>query len=415
MKYGIHTLDDFDVRGKTVLCRVDINQPVNRAAGTLNDTTRIEGCAPTVRELAERGARVVLLAHQGGDLEYKNYYTTLPHSRVLAELIGRPVAHVDDVCGPYARMRIAELRDGEVLLLDNVRFMGEELTLFETRLNLTPAQMAQTQVVSKLAPLADLFVCDAFAAAHRSQPTLCGFAHVLPSAMGRLFEREYTVISDVLAAPGRPCVFVIGGAKIQEAFDVMNTVLKNGSADKVITGGVAANLLLHVSGVHIGKASLDYIYKKNLDYLFDAGKAVLEKFGDKIVLPTDLACVQDGVRKDVPVGALADGEAYIDIGRQTADSYAAMLRAAKTVFINGPMGVFEEEASAYGTRTVWQAAADCTGMSVVGGGDSVTATKAFGLADKMGYLCTGGGALLCFLSGNPMPVIDALKQSAASA
>ena len=180
MKYGINTLDDIDVGGKVVLCRVDINAPLDPKTGGLRDITRLKGCAPTVRELAEKGARVVLLAHQGGDLEYHNYASTEPHAAVMAELIGRPVQFIDDVCGPAARERIQALQDGEVLLLDNVRFCGEELTLFETKLNLCPEDQAKTLVVRKLAPLADLYVCDAFAAAHRSQPTLVGFEQVLP-------------------------------------------------------------------------------------------------------------------------------------------------------------------------------------------------------------------------------------------
>ena len=234
MQFGIHTLDAFDVAGRTVLCRVDINQPVDRATGTLKSINRITACAPTVRELSDRGARVVLLAHQGSDIEYKNFYTTAPHAEVLAQLLEREVRFIDDVCGPAARAQIRALRDGEVLLLDNVRFCSEEQTLFEMKLHLTHAQQAQTEVVAKLAPLADLYVCDAFAAAHRDQPSLCGFEQVLPSAMGRLFEKEFCVISGVMEAPERPCVFVLGGAKVSDAFLMMETVLSGKTSDRVV-------------------------------------------------------------------------------------------------------------------------------------------------------------------------------------
>lgn len=210
MRFGIRTLDEVSVRGKTVLCRVDINQPVDRATGTLKSINRIRACVPTVRELADKGAKLVLLAHQGSDIEYKNYYSTKPHAAVLTQLLGREVKWIDDVCGPAAREAIRGLREGEILLLDNVRFVAEEQTLFEQKLRLSHVEQAKTQVVEKLAPLADLYVCDAFAAAHRDQPSLCGFEQVLPSAMGRLFEQEYCAVSQVMEQPERPCVFVPG-------------------------------------------------------------------------------------------------------------------------------------------------------------------------------------------------------------
>ena len=181
MRFGIRTLDEARVEGKTVLCRVDINQPVDRASGTLKSVNRIAACVPTIRELSDKGARVVLLAHQGSDIEYKNYYTTRPHAAVLSGMLGREVKWIDDVCGPAARQMIRELKNGEILLLDNVRFVAEEQTLFVTKLRLSHEEQAKTLLVEKLAPLADLYVCDAFAAAHRDQPSLCGFEQVLPS------------------------------------------------------------------------------------------------------------------------------------------------------------------------------------------------------------------------------------------
>ena len=168
MRFGIRTLDELDVKGKTVLCRVDINQPVDRTKGTLKSVNRIRASVPTVRELSDQGAKVVLMAHQGSDIEYKNFYTTRPHAQVLSKLLGREVRWIDDVCGPAARAAIEALRDGEVLLLDNVRFVSEEQTLFEMKLRLTHEQQAKTLLVEKLAPLGDLYVCDAFAADRKS-------------------------------------------------------------------------------------------------------------------------------------------------------------------------------------------------------------------------------------------------------
>lgn len=415
MKFGIKTLDDFVFKGKTVLCRVDINQPLDQKTGVLKSITRIQACVPTIRELSDQGAKVVLLAHQGSDIEYKNYYTTRPHAKVLTELLGRPVHFIDDVCGPAARAAIAGLHDGEILLLDNVRFMAEEQTLFEMKLKLTHAQMAQTQVVQKLSPLADLYVCDAFAAAHRDQPSLCGFEEVLPSAMGRLFETEYCVISQLMAAPTRPCTFVLGGAKISDAFLMMETVLKNGVADRVLTGGLVANILLAAKGVEIGAGSLAFIAKSNYGEYIPVAKALLEQYAEKIILPTDLAWLEDGARREADIGAIPPNISALDIGGKTARQYADCIRQSATIFVNGPMGVFEEAPTELGTKTVWEALGSTDGYTVVGGGDSITATTKYRQTDRINYICTGGGALIRFLTGEELPVVQALRHGAREA
>ena len=412
MRFGIKTLDDFDVKGKTVLCRIDINQPVDRASGKLKSINRIQACVPTIRELSEKGARIVLMAHQGSDIEYKNYYTTRPHAEVLSNLLGFEVKWVEDVCGPTAREAIKNLKDREVLLLDNVRFMAEEQTLFETKLCLSHEEQAKTQVVTKLAPLGDLYVCDAFAAAHRDQPTLCGFEQLLPSAMGRLFEKEYCTVSALMEEPKRPCVFVLGGAKIADAFQMMKTVLSKGSADLVLTGGLVANIFLASQNVQIGQGSLDFILKSNYGQFIDVARELYEQFGDKIVLPSDLAWVSDGKRCEAATGEIPADISAVDIGSMTAARYREEILAAKTVFVNGPAGVFEQEPSELGTKTIWQALADTDAFTVLGGGDSITATEKYKLTDKIGYICTGGGALIRFLSGEELPVVRALRHGA---
>ncbi len=413
MKYGINTLDDLELAGRTVLCRVDINSPLDPERGGLADTTRIRGCAPTVRELAEGGARVVLLAHQGGDLEYHNYASTEPHAAVLTELVGRPIAFIDDVCGPAARDAVRALGDGEVLLLDNVRYCGEELTLFENRLKLSPADQAKTLVVRKLAPLAELYVCDAFAAAHRSQPTLVGFEQLLPSAMGRLFEREYENLARLRAAPARPCVFLLGGTKVQEAFPMMAAALRDGMVDRVLTAGLVANVMLVAAGVDVGAPSLDFIRQSQLEPFIDESQTILAEHGEKIVLPSDLAVVAGGARREMAVADLPVAEQIVDIGAHTIADYAAWIAACGTVFANGPAGVFEKPETELGTKVLWYAMAGTKGFSALGGGDSVRAVNRFGLGDRFDYVCTAGGAMVQFLSGKPMPVIEALKESTA--
>ena len=415
MRFGIRTLDEVQVQGKTILCRVDINQPVDRASGTLKSINRIAACVPTIRELSDKGGKVVLLAHQGSDIEYKNYYSTKPHAAVLSRLLEREVKWIDDVCGPAARGMIRELKDGEILLLDNVRFVAEEQTLFEMKLHLTHEEQARTLLVEKLAPLADLYVCDAFAAAHRDQPSLCGFEQVLPSAMDRLFEQEFCTVSQVMEAPDRPCVFVLGGAKISDAFLMMQTVLERGVADRILTGGLVANIFLTALGREIGRGSVDFILKSNYGEYIEKAKELYLRYGQKIDLPEDLAWVENGLRKEAGLGSIPEEIAAVDIGEKTARRYRDSILSAKTVFVNGPMGVFEQAPSEYGTRQVWQALAETQGHTVLGGGDSITATEKYGLTDRMGYICTGGGALIRFLSGEELPVVRALRHGAALA
>ena len=409
MKFEINDLDDFNLEGKTVLCRVDMNQPVNRENDTLNSTHRIEACAPTLKEISDKGAKLVVLCHQGSDIEYKNFYCTRPHAKVLTELLGKEVRWIDDVCGPYAQEQIKNLQNGEIILMDNVRYMSEEMTLFENKLGLSQEEQAETYLVRKLAPLADLYVCDAFAASHRNQPSLCGFEHKLPSAMGRLFEKEYVVISELMSNPARPCTFVLGGAKIADAFIMMDTVLGNGTADKVITGGLAGQVVLAAKGINIGKSNLDFIDKKGFTEYIDVAKKHLEKYGDKILAPVDVAYVEGNKRIVVDLDNIPDDKDVVDIGDETIKLFVDEIMNSATVFANGPMGVFEEEVSETGSKAIYEAMAETSAHTVVGGGDSVTAAKKYNITDKLGYVCTGGGALIRFLTGDELPVVSALR------
>ena len=341
MKFGIYTIDDFDYNDSIVLCRVDLNSPLDRDAGKLRDTTRIKLCVPTIEELSSLGAKLVLLAHQGGDLEYKNYYTTKPHAKVISDMVGKKVMFIDDVCGPSAREAIKMLRKSEILLLDNVRFMAEEMTLFEAKLNLSREDQAKTIVVRNLAPLADLYVCDAFAALHRSQPTLVGFEELLPSAMGRLFEREMTALGNIAENPTHPCVYILGGTKIQDAFLMMGTALSSGAADVVLTGGLVSNIMLTAKGINIGQASIDFINTNNLIDYISIGKELLSNHAEKIILPKDLACVINGSRIEEDITGLSEAGLIVDIGAKTVEAYREYINRAKTIFINGPMGIFE--------------------------------------------------------------------------
>ena len=313
---------------------------------------------------------------------------------------------------PAARNMITALQPGEILLLDNVRYVSEEQTLFELKLNLSHEEQAKTLLVSKLAPLADLYVCDAFAAAHRDQPSLCGFEQVLPSAMGRLFEKEYCVISELMESPEKPCIFVLGGSKISDAFLMMETVLGSGVADLVLAGGLVGNILLAAKGEPIGQGSMDFILKSNYGEYIDKAKGIYATYADRIVLPVDLAYVEESSRRECDIGSVPDGICALAIGSKTAAQVESAILYAKTVFVNGPMGVFEKAETELGTKTVFEALAATSGYTVVGGGDSVTAAAKYQIKEKLGYVCTGGGALIRFLTGEELPVVKALRHAA---
>ena len=408
---GMYTLDDFDLKGKTILARFDMNSPLDPKTREPLDITRIEKSIATLRELSGKGAKTVILIHQGSDIEYHNYASTKPHSRIISQLLGKPVEYIDDVCGPAARDKIKALKSGQILMLENVRFMAEEMTLFETKLNLSPEEQAKTLVVRKLAPLADLYICDAFAAAHRCQPTLVGMEEVLPSAMGRLLEKEIVSLNKLLQNPKKPCIFILGGAKIQDAFLMIDSILKNNIADLVLTGGLLAQVMLLAKGIPLGKPSEELIKKKNLEEYIDKSKDILNKFGNKIKLPIDLAYVSEG-RKEVEVNKLPVDQVLMDIGSNTIGKYKQIINEAKTIFFNGPAGVFEKTEAELGTKSILTAIAKSNAFSVIGGGDSITAVNKYNLADDISYISTGGGALVRFLSGEELPVIKALIKSA---
>ena len=248
----IATLDDLDVQGRVVLLRVDINSPIDRTTGKINDDNRLNMSLPTIADLADAGARVVIIAHQGDTLDYHNLVSMDEHAEILSEKLGREVDFIDDVAGPAARAAIQALGDGEILLLDNIRFLTEEVSTFESAVKLTPAEMTNTYLVRNLAPLVDVYVNDAFAAAHRNAPSMVAFQELLPTAGGRLLIDEVTALSGLASDPKRPCVFLLGGLKISDAFSMMEKVLADGTADRILTTGITANVMLIARGVDLG-------------------------------------------------------------------------------------------------------------------------------------------------------------------
>jgi phosphoglycerate kinase len=397
------TLDDFKVKNKVVLVRVDFNSEINPQTKNVTSDVRIKAHAETtIKELAEKGAKTVILAHQGrkGDPDY----TPLKqHAEILQKILKCPVKYVDDLYGEKAKSAIRNLQAGEILVLENVRSFDGETK------NGTPEQHAQTALVQNLAPLADLFVNDAFAAAHRGHVSMVGFTAVLPSAAGRIMERELKSLSKALEKPEKPCVYVMGGAKADDSLEISKYVLGNGIADYVLVGGVTSQLFMAAKGVDLGKKTLDFLAKKELTQFISGIKALIAQYPDKIVLPEDVALDVDGKRKEILVSNLPTEYSIFDIGTKTVENFAKIISKAKSIVVSGPMGVYENKEFNYGTKSVLQAIANSKAFSLAGGGNTIAAIEEYGLTKKIGYISTAGGALIEFLMGKKLPGVVALE------
>jgi phosphoglycerate kinase len=401
------TLDDVKVKGKVVLLRVDFNSAVGPKTQRILEDARIRAHAETtIKELSEKGAKVVILAHQGrkGD---SDFIPLKQHAEILGKILGKPVKYVDDLYGEKAKDVIKKLKSGEILLLENVRtFAGE------TKEG-TPEEHAKTELVKNLAPLADLFVNDAFAAAHRAHASIVGFTAVLPSVAGRIMEKELKSLSKVLENPEKPCAFILGGAKADDSLEISKYVLDKKIADYVLTGGVVGQVFLAAKGLDLGKPNMDYLQKKELTSLLPGIKELIKKYQDKIKTPEDLAVEVNGKRKEVSVNELPTNFPMFDIGAKTVQTYTKIIRNTKSIVISGPMGVFENKEFSFGTRKVLEEIANSKAFSLAGGGHTITAIEEFGLTKKISYISTAGGALIEFLMGKKLPGVTALKKAAA--
>lgn len=405
---GFHTLDDFDLRGKRVLLRVDINSPVDERTLALEDGSKIMSSVPTIREIVDRGAKLVVLAHQGRPGDY-DFIPLNEHASYLSRYLGRKVRYVDDIFGGYALKVIDGLGEGECVLMKNIRYFGEE------QASRSPEEHAESDLVKVLAPRFDLFINDAFASSHRSHASLVGFAAVLPSAAGRLLEKEIKTLSDVFQAPARPSTYIFGGKKLPDALQAIDVLVKKDSVDHVIVAGLAGYGYLWCLGKGVGSGTEEMIRKDKGLESADLARRLWSEHSDKILLPSDGAVEEGGERKEYPVGSMPNGAAVLDIGEDSIRRFTEVIRGSKTVFLSGPPGVFEREEFAKGTREVYGAIIESGAFSVIGGGHSSAAANKLGLNGKFSYCSTGGGALERFMLGRPMPVIEALRESAKRA
>jgi len=402
----ILTMNDFDFRNKTALVRVDFNSPIDPKTKKILEDVRIRFSGETtIKELSQKGAKVVILAHQGRPGE-PDFISLRQHAEVLGKILNKPVKYVDDLFGEKAKKAIKDLKNGEILVLENVRTYSEE------QKKGTLEEHAKTEFVKSLAPLADVFVNDAFAAAHRAHVSIVGFAAVLPSVAGRIMERELKALSKALESPEKPCVFILGGAKADDALRISKYVLDNNIADNVLTGGVAGHIFLVARGVDLGKPNIEYLKKKELMGFVPGIKDLIKSYSNQIKTPSDLAVDVNGKRREIAVEKLPTNYPIYDIGTKTIQYYGDIIRKAKSIVISGPVGVFENEAFMKGTKGILEAIAKSKAFSFVGGGHTVAAVEQFGLEKKMGYVSTAGGALIEFLMGEKLSGVAALEAAA---
>ena len=398
-----NTIDDFDIEDKTVLVRIDINSPVDPSSGIILDDTRLKLHAQTVKELSNKGAKVVLLAHQSRPGK-KDFTTLSQHAQALSDILNLRVKYTDSLFSNAAKEAIKSLKPHEILLLENARFFSEE------SLSRTPEEQSKTLLVRHLSPLIDYFVNDAFAAAHRSQASLVGFTVGTPSAAGRVMEKELTVIQDALDNVEHPCVFLLGGMKPEDSIDVMENVLSNGTADSILTTGIVGNIVLWAAGVDIGQVNKDFIASRGYRDMVEKAKELIDRFGDKVKYPIDVACEIDGQRVDIDFKEIPN-KSIFDIGVKTISYYAKEIRDAKYIFANGPAGVFEDPKFSMGTEDLINAMATSKGFTLIGGGHIAAATAGLGLEEHMSHLSSGGGACISMLAGKKLAAVEALKNS----
>ena len=399
------SVDDLDVAGRRVLLRADLNVPLDKSTGAITDDGRIRASLPVIRKLSERGARVLIIAHLGrpkGDT-FAERAAGGPSLRVVAErlseLLGKPVAFAADVAGEDAERVAGDLADGDVAVLENVRFESAETAKDDAE---------RATFAARLARLGELYVGDGFGAVHRKHASVYDLPGLLPHAAGDLITAEVSVLERLTSDPARPFVVVLGGSKPSDKLGVINNLIE--LADRILIGGGMSYTFLAAQGYEVGKSLLE------ADQI-PAVQAVLKNAADRgveLVLPVDLVAAShfapDADALVVPVTDFPPGREGVDAGPETRELFAAKLADAKTVFWNGPVGVFEFPAFAAGTRAVAEAVAAVDGLTVVGGGDSAAAVRSFGMPDSaFGHISTGGGASLEYLEGKTLPGLTALE------
>ena len=374
-----------------------MNCPIDSETMEIVGTKRIEEATETIKALEE--AKLVVASHQGR-VGNKDYTGMEKHAKVLQELLKKDIKYVQDVIGSAAQNEIKNLKNGEILLLDNLRLCAEENYEF------APANAANTIMVQRLAKLFDLCVLDSFPSAHRSHPSIVGFSQILPACAGRIVEREIKKLDEIITVAKAPHVIVLGGAKVPDRLEALKLLIKNGRADYVLLTGLIGNVFMRAQGRI--KSSLGI---KREDEVVSTAHSLIGEYPDVFSTPVDVAVDKDGSRVDLDVRDLNSGENIIDVGPKTVEHYKKIISGAGTVFISGPPGFFEKDQFSYGTKALLEAVADSMATTIVSGGHLTSALKNYGLADKIDHISTAGGALVLYLTGGKLPMIQSLEDA----
>ncbi len=388
------TVKDIPVSGKKVLLRCDFNVPLDKTTGEITDDTRIVSSLPTIKYLLDNNAAVIACSHLGRPKgQWVQSLSLAPVAKRLSELLGKPVEMAKDVIGPDAKQKAEQLQPGQIMLLENLRFMPEE-------------EKNDPEFAKELASMADIFVSDAFGTVHRAHASTAGVSAYLPAVAGLLVQKELDVMGNAINDPKRPLVAILGGAKVSDKIGVINNLLEK--ADTIIIGGGMAYTFLKSAGHSIGKSMCE---DDRIEYAGEMIRKAAEK-NVAFLLPVDhvaaTECTADAEPVQVDTVDIPDDLMGLDIGKKTIEEFTAAIKDAGTIIWNGPMGVFEYPQFANGTRAVAEAMADSGAITIVGGGDSAAAVEQMGLADKMTHISTGGGASLEFLEGKDLPGVVCL-------
>ncbi len=406
-RLNIPKIDDFNFSNKTVLVRVDLNTSYNESTNKIEDSARFREHSKTIKELSEKGAKVVVLAHQGrrGNPDFVHLDQ---HAILLKKYVGKEVNFVDDTIGAKAVNKIKSLKNGDILLIDNIRFLEEEVE------NKTPEEHSKGKLVQTLAPLVDYFVNDAFSVAHRSHASLVGFTPVLTSLAGRVMIKEWRAIrkleSETCSLP--PLVYVLGGNKPDDCLRIIEFMFykKKEPIITVLTCGVLGELFLLAKGYDLGMPTINHIKKNDYLQLIYRLRTLLQKFPNHIHMPCDVAFFKQG-RKEIPIDSLPAEDLILDIGKKTVDKYSKILKEANCVVAKGTPGAYEKEGFELGTEKILELISSLDAFTLVGGGDTNQAIRKFGIEkNKFSYLSIAGGAFITALSGEKLPAIEALKK-----
>lgn len=394
----ILTLDDFDLKDKTIFLRVDMNCPIDPNTMEISGTKRIEEATTTINAIKD--SKLVVASHQGR-VGNKDYTGMEKHAEVLEKLLNRKIKYVQDTIGASAQNEIKNLKNGEILLLDNLRLCAEENYEF------SPSDAAKTIMVQRLEKLFDLCVLDSFPSAHRAHPSIVGFAHVLPACAGKIVEREVRKLDEIMTVAKAPHVIVLGGSKVDDRLEAIKLLIKKGRADHVLLTGLIGNVFLRAQGRIRSPLGI-----KREEEIVSKAHVLIGEYPDVFSTPVDVAVDKDGSRVELDVRDISKEDTIYDLGPKTVEYYNKIISGAGTVFISGPPGYFEKEEFSFGTKGILEGVANSMATTIVSGGHLTSALKRYGLAEKIDHISTAGGALVLYLTGERLPMIQVLEDAA---